>query len=163
MSLIVKCFATAIKDSKDSKYNEGFVVFHSTMYDLNTKDFVTILNNSTAKESGFYSLYIVIGAGPDARGLTLDTPAIFTKYSYNEINKRPIPIINQPISLKKNEQQFFIVSRFWIFRNYFFVTNRNYSSSEEREVKMKIHYLVKKFDDELSMIGAELKSIGVSY
>jgi hypothetical protein len=43
------------------------------------------------------------------------------------------------------------------------VTNRNYSKSEECEVKMKIHFIVKKFDDELNIISEELKAIGVRY
>ena len=49
------------------------------------------------------------------------------------------------------------------FKNYFFVTNRDYSENEINELKMKIHYIVKKFNDELISIANELNEIGVNY
>jgi hypothetical protein len=165
MSLKIKCFATIVQDIKnESTYPpDGHIEIHSSLYNLTEKDFLTILTNFEKKDEGSFSFDIFIGEGPTARLIQLHTTEIFTKYAYKNIDKNPIPLINQPINSKQDEKSDFISSRYWVFQKYFFVTNRNYSKSELREVKMKIHYIVKQFEDEVKMISEELNVIGVKY
>ena len=168
MSLKVKCFATVIESGSrpvsfkfDSTETDGHIEIHSTPYELFPKDFWEIILH-LEKDVTSYSAAIMIG-DDNPREIFLTCSRIFTKYAFEEKSNQPVPIINQPISFYKNENLNFVSSRFWAYKNYFFVTNRHYSKSEIHKVKMKIHYIVKKFDDELNLIDEELKSIGVNY
>lgn len=165
MSLKVKCFATIVQDlNNEFTYPpDGHIEIHSSFYYLTEKDFLTTLTNFEKKDEGSFSFDIRIGEGSTERSIQLETTKIFTKYAYKNIDKNPIPLINQPINSKQDEKSDFISSRYWIFQKYFFVTNRNYSKSELREVKMKIHYIVKQFEDEVKMISEELNVIGIKY
>lgn len=167
MSLKVKCFATIV-DSKafplratwdeTTTQSDGHLEIHSTLYDLFPKDFLWNVN----KDIGIYTINMKIGDDENKKIQCFSSP-IFTTYAFKELNERPLPIINQPVSASENEKPDFESSRFWAFKKYFFVTNRHYSSNELRELKMKIHYIVKKYDDELKMIDDELRSIGITY
>ncbi len=168
MSLKVKCFATVIESgshpsssTSDHSETDGHIEIHSTPYELFPKDFINVVFY-LGKDVLSYTVTVTAGEDND-RGLLIASQPIFTKFASKEKDKFPIPLINQPLSPSKNEKSEFISSRFWIYKNYFFVTNRHYSKSELHEVKMKIHYTVKKFSDELNMISEELNSIGVSY
>lgn len=167
MSLQIKCFATVIS-AEGSDYllptdekSDGHLEIHSTLYDLSSKDFFAIIFN-LKKEVANYSAFIKIG-DPVEREIICFSSPIFTSYAFDEKNNTPIPIINQPISKTKSENSDFKSSRFWAYKKYFFVTNRNYSENELSEVRMKIHYIVKKFDDELNSIANELKLNGIHY
>lgn len=154
MSLEVKCFATAIQESaKKSILN---IEIHSNLYNLTSKDFANLVC-SLEKESGSYSINIMIGEGDSAREFPLQVSPIFTKFADKVKDKTPVPLINQPISIERNEDDEFRCSRFWAFRNYFFVTNRKYSENEISEIKMKIHFIVHKFKGELASISNELR------
>lgn len=168
MSLKVKCFATVIESgshpgisAQEEFESDGHIEIHSTLYELFPKDFLAIIFN-IEKDVLRYSATVMIGE-EDSREILWTSSPIFTNYASKEKNNCPVPLLNQPISQTENEQSGFKSTRFWAFKNYFFVTNRHYSKSELYEVKMKIHHLVKKFDDELEMISMELKSIGVNY
>ena len=168
MSLKVKCFATVIEAgshpesfTSDSAEDDGHIEIHSTLYELVPRDFISLIFHQE-KEVLSYTTAVTLGEDSEKKLLFLSKP-IFTKYASKEKDKYPIPLINQPISLKKNESANFISSRFWAYKNYFFITNRHYSKAELGKVKMKIHYIVKQFDDELDFIADELKGIGIKY
>lgn len=168
MSLKVKCFATVIEagihpDSitSDSAKNDGHIEIHSTLYELFPKDFISIIFHQE-KESLSYTTAVTLGEDSEKKQLFLSNP-IFTKYAAQEKDKYPIPLTHQPISPKKNANDKFVSSRFWAYKNYFFITNRHYSKAELNQVKLRIHYEVKQFDDELNFIAEELKSIGINY
>jgi hypothetical protein len=168
MSLNLKCFATVIETGShplsfesDGSEADGHIEIHSTPYELLPADFIRAVFY-LGKDVVSYTGTVTIGED-NGRELLIASEPIFTKFASKEKEKYPIPLFNQPISLSKNENSKFTSSRFWVYKNYFFVTNRHYSESELHEVKMKIHYIVKKFNDELNVISEELKSIGVSY
>ena len=165
MSLSVKCFATVIESGSHPQSNntgigdDGHIEIHSTPYELYPKDFISVINQK--KEVLSYTFAVSIGEDGEKTVLFVSEP-IFTKYAGEEKNKYPIPLTNQPISTKKNEIAKFISSRFWAYKNYFFVTNRHYSLAEINVVKIKIQYEVKKFDDETNLIVEELRRIGIN-
>ena len=168
MSLNVKCFATVIESGShpssfvsDGSEADGHIEIHSRPYELFPKDFIKAVFY-LGKDVLSYTGTVTIGEDNE-RELLIASQPIFTKFASKEKDMCPIPLTNQPLSPSKNENPEFISSRFWVYKNYFFVTNRHYSKSELHEVKMKIHYTEKKFSDELNMISEELKSIGVSY
>jgi hypothetical protein len=158
MSLKLKCFATVIQDSTNE--TEGNIEIHSTLHNLTVQDFANAIV-ALEKEYGTYSINITIGEKESKREIPLPIAPIFTKYAYEIKNRHPIPLINQPISSTKNEKSHFTSSRFWAFQKYFFVTNRNYSIDEIPEVKLKILFIVKNFENELMHISEELKNIGL--
>ena len=171
MSLKVKCFATIVDsepppltttNNEIGTQSDGHLEIHSTLYELSQKDFVKVIYN-IEKDIGVYTISMQIGEDENTREVKVFLSPIFTKYAFKELNKKPIPIINQPITSSKNEKPQFESSRFWIFKKYVFVTNRHYSSSELRELKMKIHYIVKKYDDETKIIEDELRGIVINY
>lgn len=167
MSLEVKCFATVIEagshpDSMpfDSKKNDGHIEIHSTLYELFPRDFISIIFHQE-KESLSYTTAVMAGEDSDKKMLVLSNP-IFTTYAAQAKNEYPVPLTNQPTSSKNNSLDKFVSSRFWAYKNYFFVTNRHYSKAELNQVKLRIHYEVKKFDDELNLMAEELRSIGIN-
>jgi len=147
MSLKVKCFATVIASAglssalpSDDVQVDGHIEIHSNLFELSNADFLKIIFNEQ-KEVAIYTFKTTIGE--EGREIFIASSPIFTKYSFQQLNESPVPIINQLISAKKYENPKFQSSRFWAFKNYFFVTNRDYSENEINELKMKIHYIVK--------------------
>jgi hypothetical protein len=164
MSLSVRCFATIIDCSnyqrsllsKDEANVDGHIEIHSDLYEININDFIAFVNTSD-REVGRYSINVKIGEGKAVRMIYLSSSCLFTNYAFEQIGDNPIPMLNQPISTDGSEKSDFISSRFWAYQKYFFVTNREYSFDELREVKIRIKYIVKKFNDEVSKIERELK------
>lgn len=154
MSLKIKCFATVIQDSHLE--NDGLIEVHSRLYMLSVSDFAECLGD-LHKESGVYSINIIIGDKNSERNYLWKTDPILTKYSYEIKETTPVPLANQPISPTVNEVKEFRSSRFWIFQKYFFVTNRSYSEDEASEVKIKICYVVNNFKNKLVKISNALK------
>lgn len=156
MSLKVKCFATAIQESiKKSVYN---IEIHSNLFNLAPVDFASLVCG-LEKESGSYSINIMIGENESSREVPLEVSPIFTKFAYKIKDTTPVPLINQPLSIAKNEYDEFRCSRFWAFDKYFFVINRKYSENEILEIKMRIHFIVRKFKSEMLLISSELEDI----
>ena len=164
MSLSVRCFATIIDCSnyqrsllpKDEANVDGHIEIHSDLYEININDFIAFVNTSD-REVGRYSINVKIGEGKAVRTIYLSSSCLFTNYAFEQVGNNPIPMLNQPISADKSEKSDFISSRFWAYRRYFFVTNREYSFDEVREVKIRIQYIVKKFNDDFLKIERELK------
>ena len=168
MSLKVKCFATVIEAGSHPESlisnrakHDGHIEIHSSLYELFPTDFISAIFNHE-KEELSYTTAVTVGKENEKKQLFLSNP-IFTKYAAKEKDNYPIPLTNQPLSPKRDESAKFISSRFWAYKNYFFITNRHYSKAELGNVKMMIHYQVKKFNDELTFIAEELKSVGINY
>lgn len=164
MSLSVRCFATIIECSnyqrsllsKDDNNVDGHIEIHSDLYEIEMDDFITFLNTSS-KDVGRYSINVKIGEAKAAGMIYLSSPALFTNYAFEQLDANPVPMLNQPISAHGSERPDFVSSRFWAYKKYFFVTNREYSSDEFNEVKIRVKYIVKKFNDEFLKIKRELK------
>ncbi len=170
MSLEVKCFATILEGYGNPSSSplvgdqafDGHIEIHSDMYNLVPKDFASIIFN-IGKDAGIYTMNLKIGEGTESREISAASLPVFTRQSFEELNSKPVPLLNQTENISKEKDSRFISSRFWAFKKYFFVTNRSYSSNELSEIKMKIHYVVKKFEDEVIAIGEELRGCGIKY
>jgi hypothetical protein len=152
MSLQVKIFATIV----DRRIN-----FHGSMYELKPGDFARLIECKDNKEN-VQMIPVEVGEGTYSKTVYVEI-SLFTRYAHNRMVELPIPLINQPVSKEANESSEFHSSRFWAFKRYLFVTNRNYQATEEVEVKMRIHHLLLRNGDELQNIYHELKRAGIDY